>query len=128
VLSSALLLFGFSYLYGLAGTTNITDLLDALVRAPTGRIWATPSNSRPGRTAAGMAVDRTHHGRGRPWASASRPVPFHFYAPDVYQGTSAGAAAMLAVIPKVGGFCGAAARPWASSYRTGICAWKRHLG
>src|ERR1019366_7655638 len=28
----------------------------------------------------------------------------HFYAPDVYQGTSAGAAAMLAFIPKVAGF------------------------
>jgi NADH-quinone oxidoreductase subunit N len=31
-------------------------------------------------------------------------VPFHFYAPDVYQGTSAGAAAMLAMIPKIAGF------------------------
>jgi NADH-quinone oxidoreductase subunit N len=31
-------------------------------------------------------------------------VPFHFYAPDVYQGTSAGAAALLALIPKVAGF------------------------
>src|SRR5262249_19163088 len=31
-------------------------------------------------------------------------VPFHFYAPDVYQGTSTGAAAMLAFIPKLAGF------------------------
>src|SRR5207249_10131698 len=31
-------------------------------------------------------------------------VPFHFYAPDVYQGTSTGAAALLAFVPKVAGF------------------------
>src|SRR5262249_25333941 len=31
-------------------------------------------------------------------------VPFHFYAPDVYQGTSPGAAALLALVPKVAGF------------------------
>ena len=31
-------------------------------------------------------------------------VPFHFYAPDVYQGTTPAAAAMLAFVPKVAGF------------------------
>src|SRR5438067_9935257 len=31
-------------------------------------------------------------------------VPFHFYAPDVYQGTPTVAAALLAFIPKVAGF------------------------
>jgi NADH-quinone oxidoreductase subunit N len=31
-------------------------------------------------------------------------VPFHFYAPDVYQGTSAGNAGVLAFAPKVAGF------------------------
>src|SRR5262249_39077117 len=31
-------------------------------------------------------------------------VPFHFYAPDVYQGTPTVAAAMLAFVPKVAGF------------------------
>jgi NADH-quinone oxidoreductase subunit N len=31
-------------------------------------------------------------------------VPFHFYAPDVYQGTTTGAAALLAFVPKVAGF------------------------
>ncbi len=31
-------------------------------------------------------------------------VPFHFYAPDVYQGTSTGMAALLAFVPKVAGF------------------------
>ena len=31
-------------------------------------------------------------------------VPFHFYAPDVYQGTPTGGAALLAFMPKVAGF------------------------
>ncbi len=31
-------------------------------------------------------------------------VPFHFYAPDVYQGGPAGVVAQLAVLPKVAGF------------------------
>jgi NADH-quinone oxidoreductase subunit N len=31
-------------------------------------------------------------------------VPFHFYAPDVYQGTTTGMAALLAFVPKVVGF------------------------
>src|SRR5262249_28649111 len=31
-------------------------------------------------------------------------VPFHFYAPDVYQGTTNSAAALLAFVPKVAGF------------------------
>jgi NADH-quinone oxidoreductase subunit N len=30
-------------------------------------------------------------------------VPFHFYAPDVYQGTTAGNAGLLAVLPKIAG-------------------------
>jgi NADH-quinone oxidoreductase subunit N len=31
-------------------------------------------------------------------------VPFHFYAPDVFQGSHAGACAMLAFVPKIAGF------------------------
>src|SRR5262249_36296339 len=31
-------------------------------------------------------------------------VPFHFYAPDVYQGTTTPAAALLSFVPKVVGF------------------------
>jgi NADH-quinone oxidoreductase subunit N len=31
-------------------------------------------------------------------------VPFHFYAPDVYQGTTTGNAALLAFVPKIAGF------------------------
>ena len=31
-------------------------------------------------------------------------VPFHFYAPDVYQGTTYPNAALLSVMPKAAGF------------------------
>src|SRR6185295_815997 len=31
-------------------------------------------------------------------------VPFHFYAPDVFQGTSTSGAAFLSYVPKIAGF------------------------
>jgi NADH-quinone oxidoreductase subunit N len=95
IFSSGLLLFGFSYLYGLTGTTNIPALLDAL-------------------SAGQDAV-----GRRLPWLGLSllavvmvvaglgfriTAVPFHFYAPDVYQGATTPSAALLAFVPKVAGF------------------------
>jgi NADH-quinone oxidoreductase subunit N len=101
ILSSALLLFGFSYLYGLAGTTNIAGILDALAHAPIGPAGAEQFST--GRTAAGLAlVALVMVVAGLGFRITA--VPFHFYAPDVYQGTSAGAAAMLAIIPKLVGF------------------------
>jgi NADH-quinone oxidoreductase subunit N len=87
IFSSALLLFGFSYLYGLTGTTNIPAVLDAL------RGKALP-------LLAVVAVVMIVAGLG----FRITAVPFHFYAPDVYQGTATTAAAMLAFMPKVAGF------------------------
>jgi NADH-quinone oxidoreductase subunit N len=90
IFSSALLLFGFSYLYGLAGTTNIPALMTALAGAgPT----ALPS-------VALVAVVMVVAGLGFKITA----VPFHYYAPDVYQGTTAAAAAVLAFMPKAAGF------------------------
>jgi NADH-quinone oxidoreductase subunit N len=90
VFSSALLLFGFSYLYGLGGTTNLTALHEAFAIGP-----ATPL---PG--VAVVALIMVVAGLG----FRITAVPFHFYAPDVYQGTSTGMAALLAFLPKVAGF------------------------
>jgi NADH-quinone oxidoreductase subunit N len=90
IFSSALLLFGFSYLYGLAGTTNIPALLAALSDA--GHIGLP-------RTAL-VALVMIVAGLG----FRITAVPFHFYAPDVYQGTPTVAAALLAFVPKVAGF------------------------
>lgn len=90
IFSSALLLFGFSYLYGLAGTTNMPAMTEALA--------ATASESLP--TVVQIALVMVVAGLGFRIAA----VPFHFYAPDVYQGTTPSLAAMLAFVPKVAGF------------------------
>src|SRR5207249_1973031 len=104
VLSSAVLLFGFSYLYGLTGTTNIAGSLHELLAArvaeldtgDTDRFSVLRNVSGPALVALIMIVA----GLG----FRITAVPFHFYAPDVYQGTSISAAALLAYIPKIAGF------------------------
>jgi NADH-quinone oxidoreductase subunit N len=88
IFSSALLLFGFSYLYGLGGTTHLPSLFDAF----SGR------EGLPG--LAQVALVMVVAGLGFKITA----VPFHFYAPDVYQGTPTVAAALLAFMPKVAGF------------------------
>jgi NADH-quinone oxidoreductase subunit N len=90
VVSSALTLFGFSYLYGLTGTTNLgamTELLPRLVPGEAG-------------TAALIAIVMVLAGLG----FRITAFPFHFYAPDVYHGGPTGTVALLAFVPKVAGF------------------------
>jgi len=100
IFSSALTLFGFSYLYGLAGTTNLPGLADAFRRA--NQLVVPMENAAPsplmgmGMIALVMVVA----GLGFRLTA----VPFHFYAPDVYQGTTTANAAVLAFVPKVAGF------------------------
>jgi NADH-quinone oxidoreductase subunit N len=90
VFSSGLLLFGFSYLYGISGTTNLTALAQVLDR--------TRSPGLPGVALVGLVMVIAGLG------FRITAVPFHFYAPDVYQGTTPSAAALLAFVPKVAGF------------------------
>ena len=90
IFSSALTLFGFSYLYGLAGTTNMPALAQSLAAAPNGML--------PGIALAALVMVVAGLG------FRITAVPFHFYAPDVYQGTTTGAAAILAFVPKAAGF------------------------
>src|SRR5262249_55645519 len=89
IFASALLLFGFSYLYGLTGTTNIAAFTDLMAeyRGPLPPL-------------AIVAIAMIIAGLGFRIAA----VPFHFYAPDVFHGTSTSAAAMLSFVPKVAGF------------------------
>jgi NADH-quinone oxidoreductase subunit N len=95
VFSSGLMLFGFSYLYGVTGTTNIPGILEALSEPVTA---ARPD--LPWRGLALVAVVLVIAGLG----AKITAVPFHFYAPDVYQGTATPVAAVLAFVPKVAGF------------------------
>lgn len=90
VLSSAVLLFGLSYLYGLGGSTNISALVETLADAH--RKIPSPITV--------LAMVLTLAGLG----FRITAVPFHYYAPDVYQGGPTGVIAQLAVVPKIAGF------------------------
>jgi NADH-quinone oxidoreductase subunit N len=94
VFASASLLFGFSYLYGLTDTTNIPALIETLTATGSpGENLGPPGIAR-------VALVMIVAGLGFKITA----VPFHFYAPDVYQGTPTVAAALLAFVPKVAGF------------------------
>src|SRR5262249_32904540 len=82
----------FSYLYGLAGTTNITAIVDTLTKAGAERDYSSPMAL----LAAVMVIAAV--------GFRVTAVPFHFYAPDVYEGGPARVVALLAFLPKVAGF------------------------
>ncbi len=92
VFSSALVLFGFSYLYGMAGSTNLTQILQMLNGPET--------QARDIPVVAAIALVTIVAGLGFRVTAA----PFHFYAPDVYQGAPTVGAALLAWVPKIAGF------------------------
>lgn len=97
VFSAAILLYGFAFLYGLTGNTRLSAIHEVLAAT-----YAVPA---PGAAPAGgsvlgvAAVVLILAGLGFKLAA----VPFHFYAPDVYEGTSAFNAGLLAVAPKAAG-------------------------
>lgn len=93
VFSSGLLLFGLAYLYGLAGLSNL-KALSYLVH------WQQGGLNLPQPTFAVVALVFVLAGLGFRVAA----VPFHFYAPDVYQGSPTALAALLAWLPKAIGF------------------------
>jgi NADH-quinone oxidoreductase subunit N len=97
VLSSAVLLFGFSYLYGLTGSVNLTVIADALTKAHAELADGRADALNPLALAAAVMVVAALGFR-------ITAVPFHFYAPDVYEGAPAGVVAQLAFLPKVAGF------------------------
>ena len=88
ILASGMLLYGFSFLYGTTGTTSLAAMR-TVAEASTG--LADLSN---------VAMVLIFAGLGFKIAA----VPFHFYAPDVYQGTTHANAAVLSVLPKAAGF------------------------
>ena len=91
IISSALFLYGLSFLYGIAGSTQLAQLQTTLASA--GGADPVSVGLLP------LAMLLVLAGLGFKIAA----VPFHFYAPDVYQGASSGNAGLLAVAPKVAG-------------------------
>ena len=90
IFSSALLLYGLSFLYGSVGSTNL-DVIRAALRQ------AEPAQLPPVLVVALVLIVA---GLG----FRVTAVPFHFYAPDVYEGAPTVGAALLTFIPKVAGF------------------------
>jgi NADH-quinone oxidoreductase subunit N len=91
IMSSALLLYGFSFVYGAAGTTWLTATGD------TASVRSALLNHPSIYASFGLALIIA--GLGFKIAAA----PFHFYAPDVYEGTTHANAAVLAIAPKLAG-------------------------
>ncbi len=89
ILASAILLFGLSFLYGSAGTTSL-DVIQARLL----------EGSSPLVAAGQLAIVFIFAGLSFKIAA----VPFHFYAADVYQGTTNSNSALLSVAPKLAGF------------------------
>jgi NADH-quinone oxidoreductase subunit N len=93
ILASAVLLYGFSFLYGLAGSTHLVEVFRKLTDPDYLQLTAA------WKPLAGVALILVFAGLGFKIAA----VPFQFYAPDVYQGTTHPNAALLSVLPKVAG-------------------------
>lgn len=89
ILSSALLLYGLSFVYGIGGSTDFETIRMHL------------SEVHSGGLAALLPLGVLFIFAGLAFKIAA--VPFHFYAPDVYEGTTAGNAGVLAVVPKIAG-------------------------
>jgi len=86
-MSAAFMLFGFSYLYGIAGSTNISKIMLAIVvQGPSPLLYAGWVL-----VVAGLAFKVA-------------AVPFHLWAPDTYEGAPAPAAAFIASASKVASF------------------------
>jgi NADH-quinone oxidoreductase subunit N len=95
-MSAALMLFGFSYLYGVTGTTNLYEIssyfiqllqLDGLQATGAFTAWQL------------LALILLIAG----FAFKMAVVPLHFYAGDVYQGAATPVTALLSFVPKASG-------------------------
>ena len=101
ILSSALLLYGFSFLYGIGKTTLIAGTA-AQPGIREAFLSLGQSAANPLAPLAPLAVVLIVAGLGFKLAVA----PLQFYAPDVYQGTTSANAGLLAVAPKIAGVAG----------------------
>jgi NADH-quinone oxidoreductase subunit N len=89
-MSAAFLLFGFSYLYGMAGSTNLDQVMQAIHR----------SHGPSADPLLLVAMVMIAAGLGFKIAA----VPFHLWAPDTYEGAPTPGAAFIASVSKVASF------------------------
>ena len=86
--SSGVLLYGMSLLYGLSGSTNLTEIAEALTRRPTGDPVALIAMIT---VAAGLFFKIA-------------AVPFHQWVPDAYEGAPTSVTAFMSVAVKAASF------------------------
>jgi len=87
VLSSAVMLYGMSIVYGLAGDTRLVEIAKYVSSGQGGQLFD-------------VAIFFTLVG----FAFKVSAVPFHFWAPDSYEGAPTPVTAFLSVASKTGGF------------------------
>jgi NADH-quinone oxidoreductase subunit N len=87
VLSSAVMLYGFSLIYGVAGSTLLSDIAQSVAVEDAPPLLA-------------VAIFLSLVG----FAFKVSAVPFHFWAPDTYEGSPTPVTAFLSVASKAGGF------------------------
>ncbi len=85
--ASALMLYGFSFLYGITGLTNLTEIFSYLA-----------NNS--GGTMLNLTLFTVISG----FLFKVAAFPFHSWAPDVYEGAPVPVAAFLSTVSKIAGF------------------------
>jgi len=91
LVASALFLYAVVCLYGIGGSTNLQQIAARL---------------RASDATTGMALALVPAALGLAAVGAAfrlAAVPMHFYAPDVYEGTGPGNAALLSTLPKLAG-------------------------
>src|SRR6266545_76192 len=93
--ASGVMLFGMSYLFGLTGTTNLSELGQRIQA-----IHATGASLAATKIALVVAIVFVTAGIGYKVAA----VPWHMWCPDVYEGAPTPFTAFLSVGPKAAGF------------------------
>ncbi|QOV89066.1 NADH-quinone oxidoreductase subunit N [Humisphaera borealis] len=95
-MAAAVMLFGFSYVYGGTGHIRLDAISDVINQTRNGNAWAVPQiNSF---LLMGLIVLLAG------FAFKIAAVPFHAYVGDVYQGAATPLTALLAFVPKISGF------------------------
>ncbi len=94
-MAAALMLFGFSYLYGTTGVTRL-DQISGLLHPATLDPWSPAALTTWHKLAVVMLLGG--------FAFKIAAVPLHAYAGDVYQGAATPVTAFLAFVPKTSGF------------------------
>ncbi len=90
--SSAIFLFGLTFVWGMTGSTRISDVAAVLAKIVAGQATLAP----------GLAMGLAFLTTGVAFKIAA--VPFHYWTPDAYQGSPTPVTGYLSVGPKIGAF------------------------